>query len=139
MKPNAAPVVAVGAVCVRDGALLLVQRGRGTAVGLWAVPGGRVEAGETLASAVLRELAEETGLRGRVTGLCGLAERRVEGHHFVILNHWVEVAAGDPVAGDDAAAVRWVGRDDLETVALVPGLLPFLAEHGVLARLAETA
>ncbi|HVL98971.1 MAG TPA: NUDIX domain-containing protein [Egibacteraceae bacterium] len=135
MGANAAPEVAVGAVCVRDGRLLLVQRARGSHAGRWAVPGGRVEAGESLAAAVTRELAEETGLRGRVTGLCGVAERCVDGHHWVILNHWVAVGPGEPVAADDAAAVRWAGRDALASLDAVPLLVEFLTDHGVLARL----
>lgn len=130
-----APELAVGAVCVRDGRLLLVQRRRAPGAGSWAVPGGRVEAGESLAGAVTRELEEETGLHGRVTGLCGVAERHLDGRHFVILNHWVDVGGHDAVAGDDAAAVTWADRTALDAIALVPGLHVFLADHGVLARL----
>lgn len=127
------PQVAIGAVCVRDGRLLLVRRGRGPAVGRWAVPGGRVEAGEELAAAVQRELAEETGLRGRVGALCGIAERIGDDHHFVILDYWVEAPHGEAQAGDDADAVTWATRDDLDALDLVDGLLEFLDDHGVLA------
>lgn len=130
------PQVAVGAICVLDGRLLLVQRGRGTNAGRWAVPGGRLEVGESLAAAVVRELAEETGLQGRVVGLCGVAERCGEGHHYVILNHWVDVTDGAAVAGDDAAAVAWVTRRELEALDVVPRLVAFLSAHGVLDRLA---
>lgn len=129
------PEVAVGAICVRDGRLLLVRRGRGTAAGRWAVPGGRVKAGESLAAAAVRELVEETGLEGRVAGLCGVAERCAGDHHYVILNHWVDVSDGEAVAGDDAAAVAWVTRRELEGLALVPRLVEFLDAHGVLERL----
>lgn len=128
-KPR--PEVAVGAVAVRDGRLLLVRRGRGAAVGHWALPGGRVEHGETLSAALQRELREETGLRGRVGALCGIAERFLDGAHYVILDYWVEVE-GAPVAGDDAAAVRWVSREDLASLDLVTGLIDFLEDHGVL-------
>ena len=130
------PVVAVGAICVRGRRLLLVQRGRGAAAGQWAVPGGHVEPGETLTAAVVRELEEETGLRGHVTGLCGVAERLLHGHHYVIINHWVDAPDGDAVAGDDALAVTWAAAGDLATLELVPRLREFLGEHGVLRRLA---
>lgn len=129
------PEVAVGAVCIRDGRLLLVRRGRGPGAGRWAMPGGRVEAGESLAEAARRELAEETSLHGRVTGLCGVAERHVDGHHYVIVNQWVSVDAGHAQAGDDAEVVTWATRGDLDELPLVPSLLEFLAEHGVLERL----
>ncbi len=63
MDPTpASPVVAVGGVAVRDGALLLVQRGTAPQVGRWTVPGGHVEPGEVLSNAVEREMREETGL-----------------------------------------------------------------------------
>lgn len=130
-----APVVAVGAICVRDGRLLLVKRGRGAAAGQWAVPGGRVDFGEPLAEAVRRELREETGLTGTVGALCGIAERRAGGHHFVILDYWVNVASGDAVAADDADEVIWASRTDLDRLPLVPLLTVFLAEHGVLDQL----
>ena len=135
VHPDGAPVVAVGAVCVHDRRLLLVQRGRGVAVGAWSLPGGRVEHGELLEDAVRRELLEETGLEVRVTGLCGIAQRVWDGHHFVILDYWCEVNHNEAVAADDAADLTWASRADLERLALVPRLLEFLAAHDVLARL----
>ena len=132
------PEVAVGAVCIHDRRLLLVRRGRGVATGRWSLPGGRVEHGETLHDAVLRELHEETGLVGHVDGLCGIAERIFDSAHYVIVDYWVTVAATRVRAGDDAAEVRWVGATDLAGLDLVPRLEEFLAEHGVLERLAAT-
>jgi 8-oxo-dGTP diphosphatase len=130
------PEVAVGAVCVRDGRLLLVLRGRGPGSGAWSLPGGRLDPGETLQRAVVRELAEETGLRGRVGPLVGYAERVGEGYHYVILDFWVEVDADqDPVAADDAVGVVWAARADLDRLPLVDRLMEWLAEHRVLDRL----
>lgn len=130
------PTVAVGAVCVRGERLLLVRRGRPPGRGRWSLPGGRLDPGETLKRAVARELSEETGLRGRVGPLCGVAERVAEGYHHVILDYWVEVAAdAAATAASDAAAVRWVARAELDTLELVDQLLPWLTEHGVLDHL----
>ena len=135
------PEVAVGAVVVRDGPdgrpadLLLVERGRGAGVGRWSVPGGRVEPGERAADAVVREVAEETGLAVAVEGFLGWVERidPAGGWHFVILDFRARAldAAAVPVAGDDAAAVRWWPLTELATADLVDGLLDFLVEHGV--------
>ncbi len=122
-----------GAVVVDDGRLLLVRRGREPAQGLWSVPGGKVERGETVGEAVLRELAEETGLVGRLLEPVGWVERIGPDHHFIIIDYRVAVEPGaTPRPGDDAAEVRFVPVDELGDVRLVPGLLDFLTEHGVL-------
>ena len=128
-----APQLCVGAVAVTDGALLLVRRGRSPGAGEWSVPGGRVEAGETVAEAVRRELAEETGLEGTPGRLLGWVEVIGDGHHFVILDFVVEVGARtEPVAGDDAADAAWVPLDQVAALPLVDGLAAFLQQHGVL-------
>jgi mutator protein MutT len=128
------PEVCVGAVAVEDGQLLLVRRGRGVAAGEWSVPGGRVEPGETVGEAVVRELAEETGLEGLCGRLLGWVERIGDDHHFVILDFVVEILDPvDPVAGDDAAEAAWVPLHEVaEMPNLVDGLAEFLHEHGVL-------
>ncbi len=127
------PVVAVGAVAVDDGRLLLIRRGRPPGLGRWSVPGGRVEPGETLAEAVVRELAEETGLEGVCGSLVGWVERIDDDHHFVILDFFVDVLEPDGVrAGDDAAEVAWVALEDVAERDLVDGLAEFLHENGVL-------
>ena len=69
------PVVAVGAVAVNDGAILLIRRGRPPAEGRWSLPGGRVEWGEPLTDALRREVEEETALRVEVGRLAGVVER----------------------------------------------------------------
>jgi ADP-ribose pyrophosphatase YjhB (NUDIX family) len=121
-------------VAVHAGRLLLVQRARAPQAGRWTVPGGRVEPGEAVAAAVEREVREETGLAVRCGPLLGWAERIGPGHHFVILDFVVDVgpSAGDPVAGDDAAAAAWVLLDAVPAVDLVDGLEEFLRSHGVL-------
>ena len=127
------PEVCVGAIAVHDGRLLPVRRGRGPAAGEWSIPGGRVQAGETLAEAVVRELAEETGVEGVCDALVGWVERIGPDHHFVILDFAVTVLEpGEPVAGSDAAEAEWVALEEVSHRRLVEGLAEFLHEHGII-------
>ena len=127
------PEVCVGAIAVDAGDLLLIRRGTEPGAGRWTVPGGRVEAGETLAEAVVRELAEEAGLEGVCDDLVGWVERLGDGHHHVILDFRVTVLERrEPVAGDDAAEAAWVSLHDVAELDLVDGLAEFLHEHGIL-------
>lgn len=129
----ARPEVCVGAIAVDDDSLLLVRRGRGPAAGEWSVPGGRVESGEMLAEAVVRELLEETGLEGVCGELIGWVERIGDEYHHVILDFRVDVLDGQvPVAGDDAVEAAWVPLPHVAELALVDGLAEFLHEHGIL-------
>jgi 8-oxo-dGTP diphosphatase len=125
------PTVAVGAIVFDAlGRVLLIQRGRPPGVGLWTVPGGRVELGETLAGAVEREVLEETGLRVECGALVEVVERiTVEGDatwHYVILDFLARVASGDLAKGDDAADARWFAIDELDRAPLTEGLLPVI-------------
>ena len=113
----ASPLVGVGAVIVHEGRVLLVQRGREPMKGRWTIPGGLIEIGETLSDAVVRETREETGLEVEPIELVELLDRihRQNGrvrYHYVIADYLCRVAGGTLAAADDAAAVRWVGREE---------------------------
>jgi 8-oxo-dGTP diphosphatase len=127
------PEVAVGAVCVHADALLLVRRGRGPAAGEWSVPGGRVDRGEALHEAVVRETYEETGLEVVVDRFLGWVERLDDTFHYVILDFAVTALdpAQAPIAGDDAAEAAWVPVPELSDLRLVSGLHEFLRDVGV--------
>ena len=128
------PEVAVGALAVDHGRLLCIRRGHGPGAGLWSLPGGRLEVGETLYEAVVREVMEETSLEVVVDRFVGYVERMGDGYHFVILDFAVTLLDldADPVAGDDAAEAAWVPFEDLGDLRLVDGLYDFLRDHDVL-------
>jgi 8-oxo-dGTP diphosphatase len=114
------PRVAVGAIVLRDGHVLLVKRGRPPSQGLWAIPGGRVELGETLQAAAEREINEETGLTIRAGDPVHTFDVIVRDHagrvrfHYVIVDLLADYLGGDePRPGDDAREARWVVPQDL--------------------------
>ena len=132
------PAVAVGAIVIDKGAILLVRRDREPAKGLWSLPGGRVELGETLREAIVREVREETSIDVDVDGLIGAAERVVRDDdgditfHYVILDYVCTARATDVKPGDDVSDARWVPVGSLADMHLTAGLLEFLADRGVL-------
>ena len=104
--------------------------------GLWSVPGGRVESGETSVDAVVREVREETGLQVQPTGIAGTVERPGLGGNTYLIEDFVAVLTGcspsDAVPGDDADEVGWFTDDDLRDLPCVDGLLETLREWNVL-------
>jgi 8-oxo-dGTP diphosphatase len=99
------------------GRLLLVQRGHDPGRGLWSIPGGRVEPGETDEQAVVREALEETGLSVTCGPLLGSVRRPgPAGVIYDIRDYRASAAAGELAAGDDAADVRWVSFDEAEAL-----------------------
>lgn len=106
------PRIGVGAVVFRGREVLVIRRGKEPFLGEWSIPGGGLHHGERLEDAVRREVMEETGISIRIGGLLGVFEALPgEGggaRHVVMVDYWAEWAAGEPVAGDDAAAAEFV-------------------------------
>lgn len=126
----------VGAV-IRDGEgrLLLIKRGHEPGAGLWSLPGGRIEPGETDAEALVREMREETGLTVKVGRRLGSVKRPGLGGDVIdISDYAATVIAGRLTPGDDAADARWVDTAELESMAITDGLVEALTEWGVLGQ-----
>jgi 8-oxo-dGTP diphosphatase len=124
----------VGAVIKDDqGRLLLIKRGHEPGAGLWSVPGGRVEPGETDAEALVREMREETGLAVQAGPLLGRVRR--PGQESAILDirdYAATVTGGTLCPGDDAAEARWVAVSELSSLPITEGLVEALTSWGVL-------
>jgi 8-oxo-dGTP diphosphatase len=128
------PEVAVGAIVVTDGKLLLVRRGRDPGKGLWSLPGGRVELGEYLADALRREVKEETNLDVEVGDLIGIAEVLGDPHYVILDFAASPIGDADPVPAGDAADVRWVPFDAVRSLDLTPRFIEFMEAWEVLPR-----
>lgn len=131
-------VQCVGAV-VSDsaGRIVVIRRGQPPSKGLWSLPGGRVESGETHDEAVVREVLEETGLEVAVTAVLGVVELPGDGDLVYAVTDYsarATAAVGDAhqlIAGDDAADARWVTRQEFAALDTSPGLAETLAAWGV--------
>jgi len=116
------PVVAVGAIVFRDNRVLLVKRGQAPSRDLWAIPGGRVEIGETLQVAAEREILEETGITIQALEpvyTFDYIERDGSApplFHYVIIDLAADYISGKVRAGDDAAEARWVAAEELADI-----------------------
>jgi len=122
------PVLAASAAVFReDGRVLLARRGLPPSVGVWTLPGGRVEPGETLALAAAREVMEEVGVTCTILGVAGavdIIKRDEDGaiaHHFVVISHAARWDFGEPTPGPEAAEVGWFEPDELPN-EITPGL-----------------
>src|SRR5215475_10850783 len=119
-----APLVGVGAIIIEGGRVVLVKRGHAPLLGKWSIPGGVLEVGETLRTAVVREVLEETGLTIEPGELLGVFERVVPDeqgrmrYHYVLIDFLCRRVTGELVAADDAEEARWFSREDLRALDL---------------------
>ena len=127
------PYLAVSAAIFRDGRVLIVRRGRPPAHGLYTLPGGGVEIGETLADAVIREVREETGLAIAPLALVGFREAiardaagRVE-RHFVILPFAARWIGGEIALNEELAEANWRKPAELAGLKTTDGLAEIVA------------
>jgi ADP-ribose pyrophosphatase YjhB (NUDIX family) len=127
------PYLAVSAAIVRDGKVLLVRRARHPALGVYTLPGGGVETGETLAQAAAREVREETAMEIDVIALAGHREaivRDKEGRierHFVIMCFAARWRSGAIVLNEELDDARWLVPAELAGLRTTEGLAEIVA------------
>ncbi len=127
--PSRWPRAAASAALIRDGAVLLVERGSPPFEGMWSLPGGAIEAGETAEAAAVREVREETGLDARIAGLAGVYDVILHGKdgtleaHYVIATYYGTASGGDPRPGGDARLARFASLAALDELPLTDGTL----------------
>jgi ADP-ribose pyrophosphatase YjhB (NUDIX family) len=128
------PYLAVSAAIIRDGHVLVARRARGPALGVWTLPGGVVEAGETLIEALKREIEEETALSIEPVALAGHREVLVRepggrlSRHFVILCFAARWISGEPKLNEELAEARWLRPADLSGLNTTDGLAEIIAQ-----------
>jgi ADP-ribose pyrophosphatase YjhB (NUDIX family) len=128
-SPTLNPIVAVGAIVFdQAGRALLVERARPPGAGLWTVPGGKVELGETLVQAVVREVLEETGIVVEVGALACVVERIGEGYHYVILDYCARPLGGHLEAASDVRSAKFMDPSELVGLTVTDGLHDVLAQ-----------
>ncbi len=124
-RPFVRPIAATIAAVIRDDEVLLVRRANPPDAGKWGFPGGKIEQGETIVDAALRELREETGVMAEAlsvfTALDAFDRDETGGlrHHFILIAVLCRWTSGDPVAADDALEARWIRLAELDSFDLV--------------------
>ncbi len=130
-----APRVGVGAVVFQDGRVLMIKRGKSPSKGMWSIPGGRLELGETLQEAAEREVFEETGLivrAGKPLYVFDMVARDDDGrikYHYIIVDLTAEYIQGELKAGDDADDARWVLFEELESLGVSEKTISLLQDR----------
>ena len=130
------PRVGVGAIVIEDGKVLMIKRAAPPNKNLWAIPGGRLELGETLQEGAEREIFEETNIRiraGKPIYTFDLLERDKKGNvyfHFVVVDLEAEYLEGDINAASDALDVRWVTLEECQILPVSKNTLTMLKELG---------
>lgn len=129
------PIVAVGALIIQDGRVLLVRRATEPLKGEWSLPGGVVETGETLEEAVKREVLEETGIETFVQRAVGLFQRIIPDangrvrFHYVVHDYLCGPSMGETKAADDVDQVAWFTKDEVKTLPLQPFTRDLILRH----------
>lgn len=129
------PIVGAGALILKDGRLLLIQRGSQPGKGKWSIPGGLVELGERVQDAMVRETKEEVGLDVVPVRLMDafdsitLDEQGRVQYHFVVVNFLARIVSGELKPASDIREASWVPVDEVEKCDLTKSFRAFFEKH----------
>lgn len=139
-----APLVGVaGVIFNQAGQALLIQRGRPPSQGMWGLPGGLLDLGESMQDGLHREVMEECGVQIKIGGLVDVFEpihrdeaERVR-YHYVVIDYWAIYLSGEPVAQDDAADIAWIDLGQLAQLAMIPETRRVIERAAILRQAAQ--
>jgi ADP-ribose pyrophosphatase YjhB (NUDIX family) len=121
------PIVAVGAIVVKNGRVLMARRGTQPGYGIWSIPGGAVRLGEDLKSAARREIKEELGIEVELTDVTEILERvtrdaedRIQ-YHYVVIDYLARHVSGEPTPSPEALEVRWIAPEEFPQYEITRG------------------
>ena len=126
------PIPGVAAITIKDNHILLTVRGKEPSKGMWGIPGGVIETGETRVEAVIREVYEETNIIVEPLELITVFDsisRDEDGHvkyHYILFEYLCKYVSGVLKPGDDAPEARWVLLDNLDSVSIMPSTRRFI-------------
>src|SRR6201999_2227066 len=123
--PPQHPQLAVSAAIFRDGKVLLLRRAKSPGTGFYSLPGGRVEFGESLATALHREVDEETGLQIEIVDLAAWREvvpGTGGGGHYLIMSFAARWTSGEPVLNDELDHFMWLAPEEIVDLEMTAGL-----------------
>ena len=130
------PLVGVGAIIKKDDAVLLVKRKYEPGKGLWSIPGGLVELGETVQEAVKREVKEETGLEVEVVKLIDVVDNIIRDEqnrikfHYILIDFLVSIKGGKCEPTSDASEIKWFKSYELTNYSVTNTAINLLKKIG---------
>lgn len=139
------PRCAASAAIFRGNEVLLIERGKGALQGLCSLPGGHIEPGEPARAAALREVREETGVEAELGGLVDIHEVIRQGDdgrliaHFLLVVFFGRWIAGEPAAGSDAAAARFVPVESIGTLRMTDAAPEFIHRAWTMLQAAQAS
>jgi 8-oxo-dGTP diphosphatase len=126
------PILGASVVVFNRGRALLIKRGKSPGKGLWSLPGGRVEFGETTKAAAAREVLEETGIIVQIEALVGNYEIMLPDNHFVVACFVARTEYAEVLAASDAEEAKFFALGEIAWLKLAPNVLQAIEDASLM-------